>query len=51
VHHGQAFVGQMAHRIHKPFEAHGPEAPLVLQNHNEATSFRNIWVRRVGSYD
>lgn len=51
VHHAQAFVGQMAHRIHKPFEAHGPEAPLVLQNHNEATSFRNIWVRRIGNYD
>jgi hypothetical protein len=47
VHNHQEFVGQMAHRIHKPFEVHGPEAPLTLQNHDATVRFRNIWVRRI----
>lgn len=51
LHHDQAFVGQMAHRIYKPFAPHNAEEPLVLQNHNEATRFRNIWIRRLKGYD
>lgn len=51
LHHDNAFVGQMAHRIHKAFEPHRAEEPLTLQNHNEATNFRNIWVRKLGSYN
>lgn len=51
VHNHQAFIGQMAHRIHKPLEPHPPEAPLVIQNHDVPIRFRNIWVRRLGGYD
>lgn len=51
VHNHQAFVGQMAHRIHKPLEPHAPEAPLVIQNHDVPIRYRNIWVRRLGGYD
>jgi hypothetical protein len=51
VHNHQAFIGQMAHRIHKPFEAHGPEAPLVIQNHDVPVRYRSIWLRKLGSYD
>ena len=51
VHNHQAFIGQMAHRIHKPFERHPPEAPLVIQNHDVPIRYRNIWVRRLGGYD
>lgn len=51
VHHRQEFVGQMAHRIHKPFEVHGPEAPLVLQNHDATVRYRNIWIRPLKGYD
>jgi len=51
VHNHQAFIGQMAHRIHKPFQPHGPEAPLVIQNHDVPVRYRNIWVRRLGAYD
>jgi hypothetical protein len=51
VHNHQSFIGQMAHRIHKPFEAHGPEAPLVIQNHDVPVRYRSIWVRKLGAYD
>ena len=51
VHHHQPFIGQMAHRVHRPFEAHGPEAPLVIQNHDVPVRYRSIWVRKLGSYD
>ena len=51
VHNHQAFIGQMAHRIHKAFEAHGPEAPLMIQNHDVPVRYRSIWVRKTGSYD
>jgi hypothetical protein len=51
VHNRQAFIGQMAHRIHKPFEPHGPEAPLVIQNHDVPVRYRSIWIRKLGAYD
>jgi hypothetical protein len=51
VHNHQAFIGQMAHRVHKPFEPHGPEAPLVIQNHDVPVRYRSIWLRELGSYD
>ncbi len=29
------------------YEAHGPEMPIGLQDHNNRTMFRNIWVRKI----
>jgi hypothetical protein len=51
VHHHQEIIGQMAHRIVRPYEPHGPEEPLMLQDHDTKVRFRNIWVRRIRGYD
>jgi hypothetical protein len=51
VHHRQAIVGRMAHRVVGTYEPHDPEEPLALQQHDTATRFRNIWVRRLTGYD
>lgn len=51
LHHDQEIIGQMAHRIFKPYEVHGPEEPLMLQNHDTKVRYRNIWVRRLKGYD
>ena len=51
VHNHQEIIGQMAHRIHKPFEPHAPQAPLVIQNHDVPVRYRSIWVRKLGTYD
>jgi hypothetical protein len=51
LHHRQAFIGQMAHKIIKPYEPHGPEEPLMLQDHDVPVRYRNIWIRRLTGYD
>jgi hypothetical protein len=39
--------GPMAHRIVRSYEPHGPEEPLMLQNHNTKVRYRNIWARKI----
>lgn len=51
VHHKQEIQGQMAHRVYRPYEPHGPEEPLSLQDHDTRVRYRNIWVRRLTGYD
>ena len=51
VHHRQAAIGQMAHREIRVYEAHGPEEPLSLQDHDVLVRYRNIWIRRLKGYD
>jgi hypothetical protein len=51
VHHHQEITGPMAHKVNRPFEAHGLEAPLLLQDHDTPVRYRNIWVRKLKGYD
>ena len=51
LHNRQEVGGPMAHRIVKQYEAHNPEEPLALQDHNTKARFRNIWARKLTSYD
>ena len=51
VQHHQEIVGQMAHRIVKPYEPHQLEEPLALQDHDTPVRYRNIWVRRMAEHN
>jgi hypothetical protein len=41
----RAFMGPTVYRAIAHYVAQPAEAPLVLQNHNSAVRFRNIWIR------
>jgi len=49
--HHQEIIGQMAHRIVKPYEPHQAEEPLALQDHDTPVRYRNIWVRRMTGHN
>jgi hypothetical protein len=51
LHNKQPSQGPMVYRQLAHYVAHGPEEPLVLQNHNSKVRFRNIWARRLTGYD
>ena len=44
-------LGPTVYRAAAKYIAQPAEDAIVLQNHNSAVRFRNIWARRPGSYD
>jgi type 1 glutamine amidotransferase len=45
VQNAKEFIGPMAHKEVAPYRAHPPKGPIQLQDHNNPTRFRNVWVR------
>jgi len=39
------FDGPSSHKKRRPYQKHADALPLMLQNHNEAVEFRNIWIQ------
>jgi hypothetical protein len=51
VHNRKEMMGPMVYRQVARYTPHEPEAPLMLQDHNNPVRYRNIWLRRLGTYD
>lgn len=51
LHHRQEILGPMVYKKVARYTYHEPEGPLTLQYHGAAIRYRNIWVRKIGTYD
>ena len=51
VHNRQEVIGATVYRNVAAYAPHAAELPLMLQDHENPVRYRNVWVRRLGSYD
>ena len=51
VHNRKEVIGATIYRNVAKYTPHAAELPLMIQDHENPVKFRNIWVRRLGSYD
>lgn len=51
LHIHKELVGPTVHRQLAKYEAQPAEDSLVLQDHQQPVRYRNIWIRRLGTYD
>ena len=51
VHNRKESMGPMVYRQVAHYTPHPAEDSLMLQDHNNPVRYRNIWIRRLGTYD
>ncbi len=51
VHHHTALLGGTNHKANPKYRFHAPEGQIGLQDHGNPVRYRNLWLRRLGTYD
>jgi hypothetical protein len=51
LHNRKESMGPMVYRQVARYVPQPAEDSLVLQNHNDRVRYRNVWIRRIGTYD